>query len=172
MAEQNRGESEQKLGSALASEATERASKNAETEQRAQQTKDLQSNRALTNPLAEHGLSISYDAQGNPTITKIPGYEGAPKDLQQEIAQATQTAIAKGVDPMQDPHVQSLVRVAQSLQKPEKLDDKETYVQQYLKENPKGTREGALKAYAAANQAPERDYPGMDASPCRSCLSE
>jgi hypothetical protein len=45
-------------------------------------------------------------------------------------------------------------------QKPEKTDDKETYVQQYLKQlglqDIPANRDKALKAYATANQAPER----------------
>ena len=42
----------------------------------------------LKSLLLARGLVLSEDAQGDPTIAKLPGYENAAKDMQQQLAEA------------------------------------------------------------------------------------
>jgi len=132
----------------------------AETGLKTAQTKALGTDAKTRAALLGKGYVEQTDAQGNVTLQQIPGFRDTPKGMQEQYSAAWQDALDRNVDPNTDPKVQQVVKGIQATQKPEKTDDKEGFVNQYLKDNKlpdtAANKEKALAAYAKANQAPER----------------
>jgi hypothetical protein len=67
----------------------------------------------LQDTLLSKGWILSKDAQGNPAITRLPGYEEAAKNMQQQLAEAVANFRSKNPngDATQDPEVKSVMDV-------------------------------------------------------------
>jgi hypothetical protein len=138
---------------------SENAARAATTAHTTQETKDAQGNRPLQNALAVQGWNVGKDEKGQTTVTRMPGWEAAPKTLQDHYANAVQNALSRGVDPAKDSSVQSYANAIKAIEKPEKADDFDTFYTRWLKDHPNARDNShsetlARKEWSASGQQP------------------
>lgn len=89
----------------------------AEAEKNRATANNTSTNQKLFGQLLTKGYVLSSNAQGEPTLTQVPGFRDAPKDTQAGYAAAVQDALDNGADPATDPKVQHWADAITSLQK-------------------------------------------------------